>query len=384
MRQRLLTIALLAMSACYVDRTPVDPDADRESVRNRWYVAQQGPVQSCPLPVEDVVVFATTDRLVARDRQDGSVRWSAEAWGVGHASGSPILVGDVIVATGGEHTHGVNAETGRIRWRYPTPDTPRWPAGPGSVSWSRIASDAAGMVYIPARNGTVSALDAATGDVRWVWHTDDSWEWSSGALGADVSGDTVYVTVRQCLVDNCVQDAGWLFLLDARSGVELTRLSLPFVQRLGGTAMVWNDLVIVPEGAGRMIAYDRFTREPVWDHRPPAEYAGSAAPAVHGGTLYLDGSDHWLYAVDAATGAVEWRTEYGGSPFVPPRASERRVYAPFGQSLRIYDRATGVLVRETLQGHGVYGVNSWFGCATAVGREVYVTVSGAAWSFEEP
>lgn len=385
MRQSFLPIGVLAVSACYVERTPVDPSEDRESVENRWYVAQQGPVEACPLPVADVVVFADADRLVARDRRSGSVRWSAEAWGVAHGAGSPILVGDVVVAAGGEQTHGIDATTGRVRWRYQTPDAPRWPAGPGSVSWSRIASDAAGTAYIPARNGTVSAVDAATGEVRWVWHTDDSWEWSSGALGADVSGDTVYVTVRQCLNDNCVQDAGWIFLLGARTGAELARVSLPFAQVLEGTAVVWNDLVIVPNGAGRMIAYDRFTGEPAWDHDPPAEHAGSAVPAMYDGTLYLDGSDGWLYAVDAATGEVAWRTEYdGGTPFVSPRVSDRRVYVPHGRTLQIRDRATGSLIRETLQGHGVPEVESWFGCATVVGREVYVTVSGAAWSFVEP
>lgn len=385
MRQSFLPIATLATSACIYEHTPVDPNQDRESVRNRWYVAQQGPVEACPLPVGDVVVFADTDRLVARDRRNGSVRWWAEAWGVAHGAGSPILVGDVIVATGGEQTHGVSAKTGAVRWRYPTPDAPRWPAGPGSVSWSHIASDAEGTVYIPARNGTVSALDAATGEARWVWHTDDAWEWSSRALGADVSGDTVYVTVRQCLVGNCVQDAGWLFLLDARAGTELARVALPFTPLIEGSVVVWNDLAIVPNGAGRMIAYDRITGEPVWDHDPPAEYAGSVVPALYNGTLYLDGSDGWLYAVDASTGGIEWRTEYdGGTPFVPPRVSERRVYVPVGQSLRIHDRATGAPIRETLQGHGVYAGASWFGCSTVVGREVYVTVVGAAWSFVEP
>ena len=385
MRQRFLPIAVLATFACYVEPTRADPNENRESVESRWYVAQGGPVEACPLPVGDVVVFADADRLVARDRRNGSARWSAEAWGVSFGAGSPILVGDVVVAAGSEQTHGVDVATGRVLWRYPTPDAPRWAAGPGSVGWSRIAGDAAGTVYIPARNGTVSAVDAATGEARWVWHTDDAWEWSSGALGADVSGDTVYVVVRQCLNDNCVEDAGWLFLLDARAGAELARVSLPFAHRLEGTAVVWNDLVIVPNGAGRMIAFDRFTGEPVWDHDPPAEYKGSATPALYEGTLYLDGSDGWLYAVDAATGVVEWRTEYDGSTwFAPPRVSERRVYVPVGQSLLIHDRATGAPVRETLQGHGVHAIESWFGCATVVGREVYVTVNDGAWSFVEP
>lgn len=83
---------------------------------------------------------------------------------------------------------------GCTRW-MPSPTRLRWSYTPGDAAGSRLAA-AGGTVYIGSGDGTVCALDAATGRVRWTYATGSSIDSGPAAAGGAVyigsDGATVY------------------------------------------------------------------------------------------------------------------------------------------------------------------------------------------------
>jgi eukaryotic-like serine/threonine-protein kinase len=69
-----------------------------------------------------------------------------------------------------------------------------------------------------------------------------------------------------------------------------------------------------------------------------------SSPAVAGGVLYIGSSDHFLYALDADTGALRWKFETAGRITSSPAVSEGLVYfGSFDSNFYAVDAATGKL-----------------------------------------
>ncbi len=156
--------------------------------------------------------------------------------------------------------------------REPRPPTvrpgpaPLWTAALGAPTRATpVVAD--GVVYVGASDGRVHALRAADGAEVWTW---------SGPHPVDgtavVAGDALY------LVDRRLE----LLCLERASGALRWRHALHDSTHTGGAA---------PENA-------TFTRR-------------VSTPLVLAGTVYAGSSDGGLYALDAASGAVQWRFEAG-------------------------------------------------------------------------
>jgi outer membrane protein assembly factor BamB len=69
-----------------------------------------------------------------------------------------------------------------------------------------------------------------------------------------------------------------------------------------------------------------------------------SSPAVVDGTLYIGSSDHFLYALDAGTGALKWKFETAGRITSSPAVSAGVVYfGSFDSNFYAVDAATGKL-----------------------------------------
>jgi len=129
-----------------------------------------------------------------------------------------------------------------------------------------------GTVYVADGNGVVHAVDAKTGAKRWVFYT-----------GGPVVYPPTYAEGRLFVGSG----DGWVYALDAASGSLLWRFrAAPRNRRIpvyGQLASTWpvHTGVVVKDGTA---------------------YFGA-------GMSYLDGT--YMYAVDAATGALTWETHNG-------------------------------------------------------------------------
>uniref|UniRef100_UPI002617CB60 outer membrane protein assembly factor BamB family protein n=1 Tax=Haloplanus sp. TaxID=1961696 RepID=UPI002617CB60 len=242
-----------------------------------------------------------------------------------------VFVGSVAEPEG--TVHALDVATGEQRWSVSfsigTDSTGGTPPSP-------LVSD--GTVYVVGET-TVYALDAVTGDERWRSEPGGIFDLSRTAL----ADGTVYVNVD-----------GTLYALDAATGDEewaadtTQEVTIPAVA--DGTVYV---------GQGREVrairAADGSER---WRFEAGREVV-VLSPAVAGGTVFAgtfktasDEFAHGLYALDAADGSEEWRVEVeSSSPSyigIRPAVDDGSVYAGRGtlggsgdNSLVAFDPDTG-------------------------------------------
>jgi outer membrane protein assembly factor BamB len=383
-------VVLLASLACR------ESTATKPAVHERWYAQQSGIAYTRPATSGNLVFFGTGDGfIVARDKISGSTTWSTQIAhepiaGANMAVGSAVLVVPVSI-----ETVGLEATTGRALWRYAAPPEPA--AGgptpqPGLVFRTHIDSDGQ-TVFIPALGASVSAVDMATGAVRWIWQpgssasdTATSGVFASGSQGLRVSGDTVFATAWHFLDRTGLTSEAWLVALDRTTGHELWRVVIPTTgggARVLGAPAVSGGLVIFESAAGHEYAVDRNTRQVAWQYTPNATNGTDAETEAHGGIVYHDGGDQNIYALRASDGSVVWRAPFSTATAADMLVTERRVIFSNGPTLYVLDRATGAVIAAVRQPH-VNGESFFASPAAYADGQIFVTVGDGAWSFDEP
>jgi eukaryotic-like serine/threonine-protein kinase len=161
-----------------------------------------------------------------------------------------------------------------------------------------------GVVYAGAANGTLAAIDLATGTLRWKYST-------GGALGIGesspaVAGGAVYVGDLDGLV-HAVNAADGTRLWTFKAGSEIK-----------ASPIVVNGLVIIGSYDTHLYALDAKSGALRWKFQTKGQV--HATPAVVGDTLFLAGCDELFRAIRVTDGRqlYEIRTEAytGASPLV--------------------------------------------------------------------
>jgi len=244
-------------------------------------------------------------------------------------------------------------DSGNVLWQFDggTPTMNCSPVVVGDTVYTGASGDPGG----------VYALDTATGEQRW---------------GFEPEG---YVTSAPAVVDRTLYVGTWarqFYAMDAESGEVLWqtdvghRLGTSSPVVAGGTVFVGTEgdgplVVSGPEDeeefeAGALVALDVDTGEEQWRYDDFDERANvSSSPAYADGTVYVggenaNGSGSTLYALDAATGGVEWERNLRGHQELSPTVADGTVYYvgrpetddPSGR-LYALDEATGETAWQT-------------------------------------
>jgi outer membrane protein assembly factor BamB len=162
-------------------------------------------------------------------------------WAVPAVTGGPPVLGDggstlYVAADADGAVTALDAATGAVRWTGP-PTGSRY-AGPAL---------ARGVLYAPTATGGVVALDAATGAVRWRGATGSE---AGASVQAVVAGGVVFVGLHD----------GGVHAFDA-AGCGGAATCAPLWSAATGDAPVTGGLAVsggrlyVPTGAGRLVAY---------------------------------------------------------------------------------------------------------------------------------
>jgi outer membrane protein assembly factor BamB len=139
---------------------------------------QQDPNQALQLmmmrgQVADGAGMTGQNWLAAYELRTGKLRWHRGAGDGEAASGrflcAPLPVGESLITAVGDDTRiiaaGLDRETGATQWRVTLCDTP----GEGRVSQAPVGLAAGeGDLYVATGSGTVFALDALSGSVKWA------------------------------------------------------------------------------------------------------------------------------------------------------------------------------------------------------------------------
>ncbi len=130
----------------------------------RWTVDLGAPDNTSVVTADGLVVFGRQDGwIVALSAANGSDRWRTDT-GDGARIGSPAIAGGLVYAPtlddngpGTHHVFALDLATGKRVWAFASPaDLPAY-----------TPAIAAGLAIVDSEDHSVTALDAATGAVRW-------------------------------------------------------------------------------------------------------------------------------------------------------------------------------------------------------------------------
>lgn len=162
-----------------------------------------------------------------------------------------------------------------------------------------------GVAYIAEVDGTVLAVDVATGTTLWSTSigTGTTPEIDSSPTVAD---GMVYIPVADS--DEGVD--GVLYALNASTGAVVWTADITQPGNFDYSSATVVDGVLFIEGDGTVYALDGATGVPVWSKSTGT--SGSSTPAVADGVVYVGSSGKKVFALNAASGATIWSSTTGG------------------------------------------------------------------------
>lgn len=252
------------------------------------------------------------------DASDGTENWRFEDRALRHISTPAVSNGRVLVG-GDENADGLlalDAADGTELWR-----ADRNALGSPTVLDGEVYVSSGG----PDGGGEVAALDVSDGSVAWsVDPTADGTNWLSARTDA-VVGDTIYVSAD--VDDGTRTGRGVLYAVAAETGERRFTVEHDGVPMIDdGTVYVSDDRVLY--------ALDATKGDQQWSK---SEMSESVVPTVADGTVYaVEDGEHELVALDAETGAEQWRLN---------------VYEETGGE---YDDPNAILSDVVLAGHTLY------------------------------
>lgn len=278
------------------------PDGDE-----RWDF-QAGNGWAAPPRILDGVVYAGAldGRLYALDVATGQERWRYDA---GEEIGSsPLPVGDLLVfETLQDSTIAVDRKTGAWRWHHRRDQREGF-----TIRGCASPLLAQGLVIAGYSDGWVSALDPATGAVRWE--------------------QKVAPTADFMDVDGLATDGRAVFAASV---------------------------------SGALTALEASTGKTLWERKLP----GALRVAAADGLVFVVTTTEIL-AVSARDGGPRWKRPLDGWPGAPPLKLGPRLVVPNGKGLLLLDPPTGREMRLFSPGTGVTAQPA------ALDRRAYVLTGG--------
>ncbi|MEV5324431.1 PQQ-binding-like beta-propeller repeat protein [Nonomuraea sp. NPDC052634] len=225
------------------------------------------------------------NKLFARYRPGAAVPVPAHADGWSHPTDAivhagPVVTGGVAYATSGDGTvTALDAASGARRWRFPTG---------GVIHNGHVVVD--GTVYAANESGRLVALDTATGRPRW--------------------------SRKLLVVSDLASAGGRLYAWTRRSHLETT-----------------------PE----LVALSQATGERLWTFRPKGLFPVKSYLVLMGDAVHVGGGNGMVDTLEAASGARKWRARAGGATdFIQLTRSGAVLYAASARGeVRALDAATG-------------------------------------------
>jgi outer membrane protein assembly factor BamB len=239
---------------------------------------------------------------------------------------SPVRAGDAVYAfdvTG--LLYALDAATGEQRWVYATG------APSDNPEFLPVPAVAHGLVYVTGLDKTLHAVHAATGEPAW---TADIGPTTPSLTAPAIVGDKLFV----------LNGSGAIYGFNALTGERLWRGNTGAVNHNSAAAAGENGLVYYGNGGGRILAFDGATGTIAWSKQ--LGLGVFRTPVLAGDTLYAAGYDATIFALDAATGEERWRYVADPYGFITPPAIANGlvVFAVQEQQVVAVDAATGAVV----------------------------------------
>jgi eukaryotic-like serine/threonine-protein kinase len=249
-----------------------------------------------PQVVDGIAVLGDVDGVLhGIAATDGVEAWSTRL--DGPVTGGAAAAGDVVVAaTTAGSAYGVDAATGEVRWRTTLP-------GPVSRSVA-VEGDVA---YLSVDGGHVVALRIRDGTTVWDAVVADSGEGGTPTI----AGGLVFAATG--FHADAAGDTG-VSALDAATGALRWRFASP-TGHDQFTPAVLDGWAWTVGGDASVVAFDAATGRQRWS--TTTDGPNDALPAVTGGIVYVATNGGSMRALDATTGELRWQVPIEGVPYAP-------------------------------------------------------------------
>jgi eukaryotic-like serine/threonine-protein kinase len=297
----------------------------------KWKFKTGAAVISTPAVSEGTAYFGSNDHfLYAVNLTDGAQRWKFET-GSRITSSPAVFQGRVYFASYDGNIYAVDAKTGSKVWKFATEGEHRFTgkhlhgSDPAAESmpdpfdfYLSSPSIAEGTLYVGSGDGNVYALDAASGGLRWKFHT----------------GNVVHAS--PALANGLVYVGSWdsyFYAIDAKSGKERWRFKtgedFKIANQVGiqSSATIADGVVYFGCRDSNLYALDAATGAKKWLYDNKGSWVIST-PIVKDGTLYFATSDSGLFhAIDAKSGTLKYSLSFHHWPmFSSPAIAGRNLY----------------------------------------------------------
>lgn len=280
----------------------------------------------------------------------GSLVWTADvtppADAADEASGGGVAVasGQVFVTSGFGTLTALEAASGDILW---TQDFDAAATGAPTVS--------DGVVYVVTNNALGWAIDASNGRILWQVLGATSDRSITGGAAPAIAGPIVVFPFASGQMVGAVSGVGTQTWAASVAGKRLGQ-GFAVVTDLTGGPVVGDGAIFAGSHAGRAAAFDATTGQSRWRANE-----GAVGPLwLAGGSLFFVSDENQLVRLNAATGETIWtedlplftrtRLKRRKATFVhfgPVLASGRLLLASDDELLRQYDPVTGDLISAT-------------------------------------
>jgi len=194
-------------------------------------------------------------------------------------------------------------------------------------SWPGVAVDE-GTAYV-ASNQAVYAIDLANGAERW-------------RFPAEPDRAIAFYAPPLVTDDGLIILGGFnntVYAIHASDGRQAWTFADAKDRYVGGASQA-GELILVPSSDHTLYALQRASGALVWAFETGAPLW--AAPLVDGEVVYLPSQDHTLYALEGRTGKLLWSEDLGGAlSDTPVLAGGLLLAGTFGQGLISLDPRTG-------------------------------------------
>ncbi len=260
--------------------------------------------------------------MVQATSTSGQVLWTRditpERAGPNDASGGGIATdgATVYVTTGFGRLTALDAATGAVRWVQELD-------APGATPTVR-----GGLVYVVVRNSRALALEADTGRIRWEFSAIPSLANFAGGAGPATDGETVYFPFPSGEVVAVFAQGGLQRWSSVVAGARPGFAGALAATDISGDPVIDGNRLYVGNVSGRLAAIDRISGERIW-----TATEGAVSPVWPvGGSVFLVNDVNELVRIDANNGLPLWRVTLPG--FVESRERRMRTrYAHYGPVL---------------------------------------------------
>lgn len=228
--------------------------------------------------------------LYSLDARSGAIVWRLQTGGRIWSSPA-VRDGAVYVGSQDGKLYCADLRTGAPRWTFATDGAALRSAefGYDRRTIQSSPSVAGGIVYVGSRDGTLYAVDAANGTLRW--RLDNSVFWSNTTPAID--GGLIY---------DGNSDGHFVQAVDARSGAQAWKFTTQ--QPVFASPSVSGDAVYTGDWSGTLYALDARSGAALWQWRSFGRRIMSSA-AIDGGHLIFGSDDGNIYDLRIGPSALE-------------------------------------------------------------------------------